>query len=678
MRGDQFFRQMAGRPPFSKLHPKMAAFFNDYLAGEKVVRFGDRHVFNTHFPPYPSRAFESFSAQFGTAGQSGPGRRLFSVTWAVTNRCNYRCWHCYNAGRSQEDLPLEVARDLVGQLQELGAVMVTLTGGEPLLRADIEEIAGAFDERTCLVLGTTGDGLGPERARELAGRGVFALGVSLDSHDEAEHDRLRGRPGAFNVALRALKDAAAAGIYPYVVAVATREFLARERFMAFLAFARDAGALEVHLIEPSATGRLAGRSDVLLTAAEHEMMLDYQREIAGREDLPVLSSFTYLESAEAFGCGAGLTHLYIDGTGEVCPCNLVPLSFGNVRCQPLADILGSMGEHFRRPRCGCVGKRLATRVPEGALPAPPEVSAKLCRKCLPAEHDLPRFFKVRAEAVGRVGAAELRAAYDRVGGDYDEFWVAKAGRPVDELVTGLKLAGDERIFEAGCGTGYATRQLSERLGDSGSVLAVDLSEGMLAEARRRLGSAPEVRLLAGDALEALGAEGQFDVIFSSWVLGYIPLVPFFAAAAMALAPGGRLAFVVHRENSPRRELEIFGGLVAEDPTVLLKQVAFDFPRGAEHVRELLEAAGLAALDLREGEVVFEYETPRGVLEHLLKSGAGTAFHDALDPARRPEIERRFLEKLPEKSEAGPCRVVHDFVACIARKDSPRPAGRAAV
>jgi MoaA/NifB/PqqE/SkfB family radical SAM enzyme/SAM-dependent methyltransferase len=667
VRGDEFFTKVAGQPPFSRLHPKLAAFFKDYLAGEKVIRFGDRFVLNTHFPPYPSPAFDRLVGQFSAVGEATPDRRLFSVTWAVTNRCNFRCWHCYNAGRCQDDVPLEAAVALAEQVQEMGAVKVNLTGGEPLLREDLEEIAGAFDARTMLVLGTAADGLTPRRARSLADRGVFAVGISLDSASRKEHDRLRGRAGAFRLALDGLRTARDAGLYPYVVSVATREFLARQRFTEFLRFARDAGALEVHLLEPSATGRLAGRNDVLLSEADRRLILAYQREVAEREDLPVLSSFTYLESDAAFGCGAGLTHLYIDGSGEVCPCNLVPLSFGNVLREPLKAILDRMGGHFRRPRCGCVGHLLAAHVPASLLPAPPHVSEEVCARFLPREHDVPRFFKLRSETLARVGREELRDAYDQVHGDYDAFWLARAGQPVDELVARLNLAGGERVFEAGCGTGHATRQLTQKVGPSGSVLGVDLSEKMLEQARR-LGQAPWVQLMAGDALEALRAgAGRFDVVLASWVLGYIPLEPFFAAAEAALAPGGRLAFVVHKKDSPRRELSIFAELVAEDPSSLLKQVDFDFPRDAEHVRSELACAGLTCEDLHEGTVTFECADPQAVLEHLLRSGAGTAFHDAVDPARRPQLERRFLERLAEATGGGPCRVVHEYVSCIARK-----------
>jgi MoaA/NifB/PqqE/SkfB family radical SAM enzyme len=344
----------------------------DYLAGEKIQPFHGRHVVNTHFPPYPSGAFDTLVEHFNQIGETVK-RKLYSVTLAVTNRCEYNCWHCYNANRSQEDIPGETLKSIIRELQDMGTVTVTLTGGEPLLRKDLEEIAASFDERTCLNLNTTGSGLSIERAEALLGAGLFAAGISLDSEDADEHDRLRGKPGAFETALDALAAASRAGLYPYIIAVATRDFLKRGRFISFMEFARDRGALEVHLLEPSATGKLAGHKDILLKKEGRDLIIRYQKEIAEIEDMPILSSITYLESSGAFGCGAGLTHLYIDGSGEVCPCNLVPLSFGNIRSQSLESILDDMAVHFSKPRCNCVGKILSGRIPEGETPAPPEV-----------------------------------------------------------------------------------------------------------------------------------------------------------------------------------------------------------------------------------------------------------------------------------------------------------------
>ncbi|MDD3844939.1 MAG: radical SAM protein [Syntrophorhabdaceae bacterium] len=669
MRGDEFFRQLAAREPFAGLHPSVGAFFREYLSREKAVSFDGRFVVNAHFPPFPGGAFDNLAEHFGALGERG-NRRLYSVTLGVTNRCRYRCWHCYNAGRKQRDLSLRNVEKIARQLSGLGSVMVTLSGGEPLLRRDLEDIVGFFDSRSCLMLNTTGSGLTEDRARRLKEKGLFAIGVSLDSMNSEEHDRKRGRRGAFRTALRALHTASESGLYPYVVTVASREILKPDNFMRFIEFAGRSRAREVHLLEPCPTGRLSGRGDVVLDPAGRKLILDYQHEVAAREDLPILSTFLYLESQNAFGCGAGLTYLYIDGSGEVCPCNLIPLSFGNAVREPLTAILERMGRHFAKPRASCVGHILAGHIPEGPIPAPPEISEKVCGEHLPRRHRLPRFFTVKRGATASVGSAELRHAYDRICCDYDRHWLSEAGKPVRKLVEKLTPGGAMRIFEAGCGSGYATALLAEGFGPSCGITAADISREMIGVARKRIRAAGHgnVRFFQGDALRALRRRGPFDLVFTSWVLGYIPLQPFFETTAASLDEGGRLAFIVHRQNSPARELGIFRELVAEDPSVLKKRIHFDFPEGRSQVERLLERTGLLPEEISESRIVFRCASPEGVLEHLIGSGAGTAFYDALDPVRRQDMEARFKKVLSGGgSGQGVYDVVHEFVLCVARK-----------
>ncbi|MGD0551062.1 MAG: radical SAM protein [Sedimentisphaerales bacterium] len=666
MRGDEFLTRVLSRPPFSKMHPKIAVFFKEYLSNEKVIDFNGRFVLNTHFPPYPSGAFDNFAEHISEMGDAVK-RRLFSVTLAVTNRCNYRCWHCYNAGRNQHDMPLSVLKNAARQLRELGVVNVTLTGGEPLLRADLEETAGAFGENACLNLNTTGYGLTPERARAIHDSGIFGVGISLDSLNPAEHDRMRGREGAFKTAIDALRSVADNGLYPYIIAVATHDFLQPKKFWPFIKFASEQGAREVHLLEPVAAGKLAGNTDVVLNEADKQLLLDYQKTIARDEGLPILSCFLYLESSNTFGCGAGLTHLYIDGSGEVCPCNFVPLSFGNIADEPLVAILDRMGCYFCKPRTECVGQVLSKHISAEQLPLGPEASAEICREHLPTVHPLPRYFQIRSETSEEVGSNELQSAYDRIHQDYDRFWLKEAAKPIADLAAKIPLTGLENVFEAGCGTGFATVLIAKKLKDSASITAVDISEGMLAEARERtrLAGFNNVQFIAGDALEILNNRESLDMVFSSWVLGYIPLNPFFAAASRALRKSGILAFVVHKENSPREPLEIFGRLVAEDPSILQKRVAFDFPRDINHTRQELLSTGFEISHLWDGKIVFRYDTPEEVLEHLLKSGAGTAYYDAVDPMRRKDLERQFLDTITRKEK--PHEVIHDYICCVATK-----------
>jgi hypothetical protein len=86
------------------------------------------------------------------------------------------------------------------------------------------------------------------------------------------------------------------------------------------------------------------------------------------------------------------------------------------------------------------------------------------------------------------------------------------------------------------------------------------------------------------------------------------------------------------------------------------------------VRTELEAVGLEAEQLWDGHITFHYDTPEEVLEHLLKSGAGTAFYDAVDPLRRKALEQQFLDTLcSRQGTERPYKVVHDYISCIAKK-----------
>jgi hypothetical protein len=72
-------------------------------------------------------------------------------------------------------------------------------------------------------------------------------------------------------------------------------------------------------------------------------------------------------------------------------------------------------------------------------------------------------------------------------------------------------------------------------------------------------------------------------------------------------------------------------------------------------------------------IVFRYRGPDEVLEHLLKSGAGTAFYDAIDPVPREALTREFLAALGSRHQgASSIPVVHEYVGCIASKASSRP------
>ena len=396
-------------PEWHKLPEKVQRLMGRYL-NRTPVRFGEQWVVDSLTPPFPSPAFDRFVDRLVRNDRQD----LFSVSLAVTNDCCCHCERCYNAGRRRNDLPLAVLQRLAGQFQEFGAVLIALTGGEPLLRPDLELICSSFDKRCCVVVNATGFGLTLPRALALKEVGVFAVSIRLDSLDPATHDRLSGRPGAFEDAVEAIKVLHKAELYPYVMTMARPELVDPKQFFPFMEFAGAIGAMEVRFLDPIPVGGLSGKTDAVLSRDQLRRMLRNAREVNGRDDLPLFT--TSACQGKALGCQAGLGHVYVDGSGELCPCNYIPCSFGNLGSpdtDALTDILDRMRQYFRKPRKKCAAAVLADYTPKDPVPTDPETSASLCRAHLPMEHAVPLLYELCEQRRG--GLAESPAFHDADG-----------------------------------------------------------------------------------------------------------------------------------------------------------------------------------------------------------------------------------------------------------------------
>ncbi len=136
------------------------------------------------------------------------------VVWNVTKGCNLACEHCYAAAADPVDGELSTAagRRLLDDLADYGVPVVLFSGGEPLVRNDLEElVAHAADAGLRPVLSTNGTLLTPGRARALRKAGLAYAGVSLDGLRET-NDAFRGREGAFDDAVAGMKACLDAGL----------------------------------------------------------------------------------------------------------------------------------------------------------------------------------------------------------------------------------------------------------------------------------------------------------------------------------------------------------------------------------------------------------------------------------------------------------------------------------
>lgn len=130
------------------------------------------------------------------------------VVWNVTRRCNLRCVHCYSSSRNIEytgELNLSEGKALISDLAEFGSPVVLLSGGEPLIRPDLEDLARfAVDKGMRVVISTNGTLITKKNAAVFREIGLSYAGISLDGIG-ATHDKFRGSKGAFDAAVRGMR-----------------------------------------------------------------------------------------------------------------------------------------------------------------------------------------------------------------------------------------------------------------------------------------------------------------------------------------------------------------------------------------------------------------------------------------------------------------------------------------
>jgi len=137
------------------------------------------------------------------------------VVWNVTRRCNLKCVHCYAHAKNipaDNELTTEEGKVLLDDLAQFGVPVMLFSGGEPLIRKDLPELAAyAVEKGMRAVISTNGTLITPEMARTLKDIGLSYVGISLDGMEEI-NDRFRGVKGAFRSALKGIENCKAAGI----------------------------------------------------------------------------------------------------------------------------------------------------------------------------------------------------------------------------------------------------------------------------------------------------------------------------------------------------------------------------------------------------------------------------------------------------------------------------------
>ncbi len=137
------------------------------------------------------------------------------VVWNMTRRCNLKCVHCYAQALEEDgkdDISTERAKEIINDLAAFGAPVMLFSGGEPLVRKDLVELAHhAVGKGMRAVISTNGTLITKEKAKELKEVGLSYVGISLDGGEEV-HDKFRAVPGSFKKALQGIENCQAEGL----------------------------------------------------------------------------------------------------------------------------------------------------------------------------------------------------------------------------------------------------------------------------------------------------------------------------------------------------------------------------------------------------------------------------------------------------------------------------------
>jgi len=305
------------------------------------------------------------------------------VFWETTTACNLECAHCrrleVSATLSKDDLTTDQARRMISDIAAFAKPILVLSGGEPLMRDDIFDLARhARAERLAVALATNGVRVDARTATRIAESGIRRVSISFDGADAQTHDAFRRQEGAFEAALEGLRRLRAVGVSTQINTTVTRHNVEQLGAIYQMALREGVDALHLFLLVPVGCG-LQIADEQMLTAERYEQALNWLYDISreGRIQTKATCAPHYFRiarqrraaearqagalsddrsaavpahaepawppghpalHAETKGCLAGTGVCFISHKGEVFPCGYLPVSAGNVMEQPFARI----------------------------------------------------------------------------------------------------------------------------------------------------------------------------------------------------------------------------------------------------------------------------------------------------------------------------------------------------
>jgi len=314
----------------------------------KLFKNGKRYFYELNQPGWPSLAFNRFfeNEMNKTIPFDTTGHRLQNVVFAITKRCALKCRHCFEWDRldTEEKLKFEDLQLILSQVQQLGASVIQISGGEPLERfEDACKLATQALNETDLWLLTSGFGLTFRKAAILKKSGYSGINVSVDHWNEDLHNKFRGNNESFTWAIKAAENADQAGLVLALSLCATREFTTKENLFEYLDLASKLNACFIQILEPRSIGRFSA-VDVKLSSSQHKIIKEFYHEVNNKKRYRHLPTIIYHGSYQrTHGClGAANRYFYSDSEGNVHACPFCQDSPGNILETPLENLLDQL------------------------------------------------------------------------------------------------------------------------------------------------------------------------------------------------------------------------------------------------------------------------------------------------------------------------------------------------
>ena len=259
--------------------------------------------------------------------------------------CNFQCSHCsaayymdrhkkkvFKIEDTRRTLDLADIRNLSKQADELGLSRFVITGGEPLVMKDFDEVVEAIDpEKHYIITDSNGWLLDDKMAKHLKSIGVEKVQLSLDSMNEADHDLFRNKPGSFKRVMKAVDATLNAGLNLLLSTVLVKGRAKTSEFRAMCEFAKVKG-VGLYVCYAKPTGSCSDHPEFVIDKEDADIMRELEKEYSVVTHMtPSYGSYK--------GCITVKGIITITSTGEVTPCPYIDLSLGNIFETPLKDIL---------------------------------------------------------------------------------------------------------------------------------------------------------------------------------------------------------------------------------------------------------------------------------------------------------------------------------------------------